>query len=125
MNVDPQHLMVYEMSHERTVQNLLWALKEAGVNYDPATTRFIVTIGNVDHHFPDPVAAAQFHRQYVRKLEVQVQQTFPKLIEEFLDHLHKSLLPAIQASRISQWKKEVKEATDEFLFDMRKINPDN
>lgn len=111
------------MSQERTVQNLLWALQEMGVSYVPSAKTFSVTLGErTVHNIDDPVRAAQARQQYLRQLEVQNGVTFPQLAEELVEHITKNLLPDLKPSRIHDWRGELRQELDRYLFEVRKVN---
>lgn len=122
MSVDPQKLMELEMSQQRDIQNLLWALKEMGVTYTPSTGEFHVSTGASHVIRFDPVDAAKCRQEYIRKVEVKTYQTFPTLADQIVHHIEKNMLPELKPSNVDKWKKGLIEQLNSYIFEVRKVN---
>lgn len=103
------------MSDKQTIQSLLWALDTAGIRYSNKFKGFEVN-GRV---YTDPIEAAQVRAEYIRSMEVKLQQSVPQAFEEtctLVVELSKSLTP----SRIPKYQKDLRDVIDGCIFEMRK-----
>lgn len=111
-----------EMSGQAAVNTLLWALNELGVKYVPRLNQFEIVLGSKVEYTEDPVTAAVLRRDYLRAKEVQADQTYPFLVDQFADRVENEILPQLKASNTKVWSKKMEEVLDEFIFTVRKTN---